>query len=142
MKVGLTSGCFDLFHHSHLLFLEACKSQCDKLIVGVDSNRLVREVKGQNRPVHDEIHRLNLINSLKMVDIAFILHELHDLDNMVHIFNVDEIYKCHKFVNTVVYGCPPAKLVIIPDIPGMVSTTEIIRCIKSDELPVKIRKEF
>lgn len=98
MRVGLTSGCFDLFHHSHLLFLERCRRECDKLIVGVDSDDLVRAIKGDGRPIHNEIHRLNLLNSLDVVDAAFILRELKDLIQVAWEFNVGVIFKCERFI--------------------------------------------
>ena len=139
MIVGLTSGCFDLFHHSHLLFLENCKSRCDKLIVGVDSNKLVSSRKGPNRPVHNETHRVNLLNSLSVIDVTFILRYLEQLDTIAVDFNVDEVYKCGKFNDgRRVHGTNFAKLVIMPDIVGMVSTTDIIKRIKEDNLPVPI----
>ena len=163
MKVGLTSGCFDLFHHSHLLFLERCRSMCDKLIVGVDSDELVRATKGPGRPIHDEMHRFSLVNSLSVVSVAFVLRSLEDLDKIAADFDVDELYKCEVWKDRAakgerVYGANPEhvrivhvggrpafqpsiqhmrpRLVIVPDVPGMVSTTKIIERIRSGMLPV------
>lgn len=68
--VGLTSGCFDLVHFYHLRYLERCKSLCDILIVGVDSDLLVYANKNKY-PVIPEHHRLTMIDALKCVDIAF-----------------------------------------------------------------------
>ena len=149
MIVGLTSGTWDLFHHSHLLYLERCKSQCDKLIVGVDGDDLVRRTKGEFRPIHGERHRLSLINRLTVVDSAFILRDLKDLTLIALQFYVDKVFKCEKFavphlkaalrepytLESVpakrVYGTERAELVIIPDIPGMISTTKIVEMIKA-----------
>ncbi len=134
MIIGLTSGCFDLFHHSHLLYLERCKSQCDKLIVGVDSNDLVYRSKGPGRPIHDDIHRLNLINSLSVVDAAFRLDDLNSLTKISREFRVAKVFKCKKFAKVEhIYGVTDAdaELVIVPDVPGMISTTEIIEKIRS-----------
>ena len=140
MIVGLTSGTFDLFHHSHLIYLERCKAQCDKLIVGVDGDNLVRKIKGECRPIHGERHRLNLINSLVIVDSAFNLDELEDLTTIAKLFAVDKVFKCEKFSRRIpgkgkgpiVFGTEKAELVIIPDIPGMISTTKIVEMIKKD----------
>lgn len=141
MKVGLTSGCFDLFHHSHLLFLENCKSRCDKLIVGVDSDELVKAIKGTNRPIHTEMHRFNLISSMSMVSVAFILRYVDDLTKIASDFNVDEVYKCEVWRGRQVFGAERAKLVIIPDIPGMVSTSVIVERIRKGQVPIPIREE-
>ena len=68
MIVGMTSGCWDLLHASHLYYLDRCKEQCDRLIVGVDSDQLVKDNKGPHRPIHSEIHRLDLVWRLDKVD--------------------------------------------------------------------------
>ena len=133
MITGLTSGCFDLFHFSHLEFLRKCRIQCDRLLVGVDSDELVRKIKGSGRPIHDELHRLNLLNSIDVVDMAFILKDLLALTRISLEFRVSKIFKCEKFAKIDhVYGVHDAnaKLVIIPDAFGMVSTTDIINKIK------------
>ena len=152
MKVGLTSGCFDLFHHSHLRFLESCRSRCDKLIVGVDSDELVRETKGPSRPIHDEMHRFSLVNSLQVVSVAFILRRLEDLDKIAADFDVDELYKCEIWrqrmrAGQTIYGASrdirensKPRVVIVPDVPGMVSTTKIIERIRAGDLPVPTRE--
>jgi len=132
MIVGLTSGTFDLFHHSHLLFLERCKANCQKLIVGVDSNELVKKTKGPKRPIHDEIHRFNLLSSLAVVDLCFILKDLEQLTRISLEFNVAKLFKCERFKDVKpLYGVEgtKAELVIIPDLPGMVSTSQIINSI-------------
>ncbi len=132
MIVGLTSGTFDLFHHSHLLFLERCKSHCQKLIVGVDSNELARKTKGPLRPIHDEIHRFNLLSSLQVVDSCFILKNLGQLTQISIEFNVSKVFKCETFRDKKpIYGVDgtKAELVIIPDLEDMISTTKIINSI-------------
>lgn len=50
-SVGYTAGVFDLFHCAHRTYLAACKLQCDFLIVGVDSDALVKQKKGDDRPL-------------------------------------------------------------------------------------------
>jgi cytidyltransferase-like protein len=55
--VALTSGVFDIAHSGHRRFLARCKSLCDTLVVGVDSDDLVRARKGVNRPFQRELER-------------------------------------------------------------------------------------
>lgn len=131
MDIGLTSGTFDLFHHSHLHYLERCKKYCDKLIVGVDSDILVRATKGHHRPIFKESHRLALLNSLGCVDIAFILNKVGDLTKIAADFKVTQVFKCEKWEGlSPIYGTENADLLIVPDEPNMVSTTEIIDAIR------------
>ena len=129
MHIGLTSGCFDLIHFGHLHYLERCKARCDKLIVGVDCDAMVRRAKGEQRPIISELERLALINSLAMVDAAFLLRDLDELTAIVRQFGVTRVFKHAGFkaiANIVGVTGTGAELVIVPDVDGLVSTTEIV----------------
>jgi len=129
MITGLTSGCFDLFHFSHLEYLRRCKRHCERLIVGVDCDCLVKETKGSGRPIHDEMHRLDLISSLTMVDAAFIIVGLDALTRISRDFRISKVFKCEKWRDrSPIFGVTDcdAELVILPDVPGMGSTSDII----------------
>lgn len=67
MKIGYTSGVFDLFHVGHLNLLEKAKANCDYLIVGVCSDRLALDLKGK-LPVINMVDRIRVVKSLKCVD--------------------------------------------------------------------------
>jgi len=136
MIVGLTSGTFDLFHHSHLIYLERCKALCDRLLVGVDSDNLASATKGDLRPIYSQLHRLNMLNSLTVVDMAFILSRVEDLTKIAKDFNVTKVFKCGSFDDNKkgrVYGTETAELVILNDVPGMISTTAVIEAIKDGQ---------
>jgi D-beta-D-heptose 7-phosphate kinase/D-beta-D-heptose 1-phosphate adenosyltransferase len=130
MIVGMTSGCFDLIHFGHVVYLEKCKTLCNKLIVGIDNDIMVRAVKGKMRPLIPEQERLAMVNSLDPVDSAFILNEIWDLERMSVQFSVDKVFKHEGFEKTdYIIGVQgtKAELVIVPDVPGLVSTSDIIR---------------
>lgn len=74
MKV-LATGVFDLLHVEHVRFLEAAKKAGDRLVVGIESDKRVRELKGAKRPIIPEGERLEMIKALKFVDEAFIIPE-------------------------------------------------------------------
>ncbi len=94
---------------------------------------MVRSAKGPQRPIISELERLALINSLGMVDAAFLLRDLNELDAIVRQFAVTHIFKHAGFkqiehvVGVVGTG---AELVIVPDVDGLVSTTEIVARIR------------
>jgi rfaE bifunctional protein nucleotidyltransferase chain/domain len=136
MIVGLTSGCFDLVHFGHIHYLQRCKTLCDRLIVGVDSDAMVTKAKGPTRPVIPHLERLALINSFAFVDSAFLLHSLDDLENVVR-HMVNKVFKHEGFANlenVVGVSNTQAELVIVPDIEGLCSTTRIIEKIRALEL--------
>ena len=67
-KVVFTNGCFDLLHGGHIKFLEDSKRLGDVLVVALDSDLSVRQVKGEGRPVIDEAQRLRILAALEVVD--------------------------------------------------------------------------
>jgi rfaE bifunctional protein nucleotidyltransferase chain/domain len=80
--VGFTSGAFDLLHAGHADFLEKAKALCEVLIVGVNSDRSVREYKGSDRPVVPEGQRLILVAALESVDYVFLFDERRNQKNI------------------------------------------------------------
>lgn len=134
MVIGFTSGCFDLIHYGHVVYLNSCKKLCDKLIVGVDSDHMVMEAKGHDRPVIPEGERLAMVKSLKPVDDVCIVSSLSDLRPLSILYDVDKVFKHEGFVKIwPVFGVDgtKAELVIVPDVPGLISTSEIISRINS-----------
>lgn len=73
--VVTTNGCFDILHVGHVQYLSEAASKGDILIVGVNSDEVVKKLKGSNRPIQSEKDRVALIGALKMVDCAFIFRE-------------------------------------------------------------------
>lgn len=71
----LTNGCFDLLHAGHVYSLETAKKQGDVLWVGVNSDRSVRQLKGDTRPIYPQEARLYLLNALACVDGVFLFDD-------------------------------------------------------------------
>jgi glycerol-3-phosphate cytidylyltransferase len=91
MKIGYTSGVFDLFHIGHLNLLERAKLNCDKLIVGVCSDKLAFDLKGK-KPVICLEDRLRIVRALKCVDEVCI-KPIDDEFFMAQTVNADIIFK-------------------------------------------------
>lgn len=125
-RVGLTSGCFDLTHYLHLVYLEKCRRECDFLVVGVDADALIRGFKDKN-PVFPEHQRAAMINALKCVDAVFIMSSLGHFDLVSRAFQVDFIFKNKPVLyGKKIVGRPEAKVVVIPDVEIPTSTTAIV----------------
>jgi rfaE bifunctional protein nucleotidyltransferase chain/domain len=67
-KVVFTNGCFDILHLGHVRYLHEAKNCGDYLVVGVNSDRSVKGIKGENRPVISEQARAELLAALCFVD--------------------------------------------------------------------------
>ncbi len=74
-RTGFTNGCFDLLHPGHVHLLEQARSQCDRLVVGLNSDASVRRLKGSSRPVQPEAARAAVLASLSAVDLVCVYDE-------------------------------------------------------------------
>jgi D-beta-D-heptose 7-phosphate kinase/D-beta-D-heptose 1-phosphate adenosyltransferase len=74
-RVVFTNGCFDVLHAGHVDSLERARELGDRLIVGLNSDRSVRVLKGENRPVNGEENRARLLTALRAVDLVVIFDE-------------------------------------------------------------------
>lgn len=74
-KIGFTNGCFDILHVGHVRYLAEAKKTCDVLVVGLNSDASVRSIKGQNRPVNNEVSRAEVLSALESVDLVTIFAE-------------------------------------------------------------------
>lgn len=74
-RVAFTNGCFDLLHSGHVSYLEHARRTADFLIVGVNSDRSVRALKGAGRPVNSEQDRQRVLAALGCVDFVVLFDE-------------------------------------------------------------------
>ncbi len=74
-KIVLANGCFDLFHVGHIRYLAGAKALGDVLVVGLNSDQQVRELKGERRPFIPESERAEIISALRFVDYVTIFPE-------------------------------------------------------------------
>jgi D-beta-D-heptose 7-phosphate kinase/D-beta-D-heptose 1-phosphate adenosyltransferase len=70
LRVGFTNGCFDILHRGHVAYLNQARSWCDRLVVGINSDRSVRALKGEGRPVNDLESRAMVLAGLGCVDLV------------------------------------------------------------------------
>jgi rfaE bifunctional protein nucleotidyltransferase chain/domain len=71
-RVVATNGCFDLLHYGHVDYLRRAKALGDLLVVGLNSDRSVRELKGPTRPLVAQRHRAGVLAALECVDAVVI----------------------------------------------------------------------
>jgi rfaE bifunctional protein nucleotidyltransferase chain/domain len=74
-RLVFTNGVFDLLHNGHVRYLTAARSLGDMLVVGVNSDRSVRAIKGPGRPVVPEAERAEVLSSLAAVDAVVVFDE-------------------------------------------------------------------
>ena len=130
--VVTTNGCFDVLHLGHLRYLQAARALGDLLVVAVNSDSSVRQLKGQHRPLVPESERAEMLAGLECVDYVVIFPEftpislLSELKPNVHVKGGD--YTVEQLVEREVVEANGGKVVVGLNVPGK-STTNLIQVI-------------
>src|SRR3989338_10065477 len=74
-KIVTTNGVFDILHLGHVKYLEQAKKLGDILIVGVNTDKSVKQYKSYKRPINDEKSRIGVLAGLESVDYTFLFNE-------------------------------------------------------------------
>lgn len=130
MKVVFTNGCFDILHRGHVEYLKKSKELGDYLIVGINSDYSVKQLKGVCRPINREKDRAFIVENLQCVDEVVIFNEETPY-NLIKSIKPDIITKGSDYTIEDVVGSDLSKVVII-DLIDNYSTTNIIKTIRDD----------
>ena len=131
--IGFTNGCFDLVHRGHIEFLKQARSQCDILILGLNSDSSVQKLKGKNRPIVPQNERAIILENLNFVDLIIIFYELTPI-KLIEGLKPDIIFKGKDYKINEVIGSElirkwNGKVKLVPLIKGN-STSNIVKRIK------------
>lgn len=127
--IVFTNGCFDLLHAGHVTYLEAARRLGDKLIVGLNTDRSVRALKGPQRPVIDEHDRARVLAALAAVDAVILFDEDTPL-SLITALRPDVLVKGSDYREDQVVGAAEVKswggrVALVPLVPGR-STSGIV----------------
>ena len=134
-KIVTTNGVFDILHFGHVKYLEEAKKLGDVLIVGVNTDKSVKQNKGDKRPINDEKSRLAVLAALESTDYVFLFDEkdpsncLNKIKPSIHVKAGD--YKLSQIMEKDVVEQNGGK-VVISKIEKNYSTTNIINKILSN----------
>lgn len=128
-KLVLTNGCFDVLHRGHVHLLREAKKHGDVLIVAINGDRSVKQIKGPNRPILPESDRAELIAAMEMVDYVVLFDEpdpyrvIFELRPQVLIKGGD--WSKDKIIGADIVEGDGGKIALVPYLKGY-STTNII----------------
>jgi rfaE bifunctional protein nucleotidyltransferase chain/domain len=106
-KLVVTNGCFDLLHVGHTSYLREASTLGDALLVGCNSDRSVRELKGPTRPINTQADRAAVLSALKSVDAVFVYDE-GDACNFLELTKPDIYVKGGDYSGNWEKKCPVA----------------------------------
>ncbi|MDR2137501.1 MAG: D-glycero-beta-D-manno-heptose 1-phosphate adenylyltransferase [Synergistaceae bacterium] len=131
-RVVFTNGCFDVLHAGHVESLERARELGDRLIVGLNSDRSVKALKGESRPLNGEGDRARVLAALQAVDLVVVFDE----DTPAELLSELRPHVLAKGGDYEADQLPGRQwveeVVILPLLPGR-STTEMVRRIKNME---------
>jgi len=128
-RVVFTNGCFDLLHPGHIQGLEQARALGDALVVGINSDASVRELKGPGRPIVPELERAEILAALECVDAVVIFNELTPREIIAALLP-DVLVKGGDWPGDQIIGreeveAAGGRVVSVPVVPGY-STTAIL----------------
>ncbi len=133
-KIVFTNGCFDIIHRGHVNYLAQAADYGDLLIVGLNSDKSVKKIKGNNRPVKDEKTRAEILAALEFINYVIIFDE-ETPEQLIKLIKPNILikggdYKISEIVGGDFVISNGGRVVTIDFIKGH-STTDIINKIKN-----------
>ena len=128
-KVVFTNGCFDILHRGHVEVLARAADLGNRLIIGLNSDKSIQVLKGENRPIENEESRAILLASLSFVDAVILFSEKTPL-NLISSLNPDILakggdYEIETIVGHKVVEENGGEVILVPFLDGFSSTTII-----------------
>lgn len=131
-----TNGCFDILHVGHIRYLKKAASLGDKLILAVNSDSSVKNLKGGSRPFVPELERLEMLSALEMVDYLIPFSEIdatkliREIEPQIYVkggdYRIEDLPEAETVYN---YG---GKIVLVTEVKGK-STTNLIQKIRQSK---------
>ena len=127
MAIGFTNGCFDVVHVGHLKLFEHLKRQTDYVIVGIDSDHMVKKSKGDERPINNEKDRKFFLEKIQDIDEVFIFRSHDELRDQIKKIEPDYMLVGSHYKNKEVIGSEHAKVLDFFEVIDGYSTTKILQ---------------
>ncbi|MFO1499049.1 MAG: D-glycero-beta-D-manno-heptose 1-phosphate adenylyltransferase [Verrucomicrobiota bacterium] len=135
-RLVVTNGCFDLLHVGHVTYLQAARSYGDALLVGLNGDNSVRQLKGPDRPINNETDRATVLAALAAVDAVSVFPE-STATSFLRLANPDIYVKGGDYtVDTLNQEERQAveqgggRIIIIPFVPGKSTTALVTRLLQ------------
>jgi D-beta-D-heptose 7-phosphate kinase/D-beta-D-heptose 1-phosphate adenosyltransferase len=114
MKTVMVNGTFDVLHPGHIALLNTARGYGDALVVAIDTDRRVKELKGDKRPINNQIDRRIMLSNIKAVDIVEFFDSTEELIELMKRYQPDVYVKgsdwkhdtestAHQYCKKVIY---------------------------------------
>jgi D-beta-D-heptose 7-phosphate kinase/D-beta-D-heptose 1-phosphate adenosyltransferase len=130
MKTIFVNGTFDILHPGHVQLLNYARSLGDSLLVAIDGDQRVQELKGSGRPINSEDDRKLMLESLRSVDSVWIFNSDQELEDICRLYN-PVMVKGSDYKDKHIIGQQYCKEIVFYDRIEPYSTTQAIQDISS-----------
>jgi D-beta-D-heptose 7-phosphate kinase/D-beta-D-heptose 1-phosphate adenosyltransferase len=127
VKISFVNGCFDVLHPGHIELLKFARSLGDYLIVAIDSDEKVAQMKGPERPIFSQYDRALMLKSIRYVDVVHVFDTRQELEELLYSISPDIMVVGSDWKGKEVVGSQYAKSVRFFDRLGDYSTTQTIQ---------------
>jgi D-beta-D-heptose 7-phosphate kinase/D-beta-D-heptose 1-phosphate adenosyltransferase len=131
MTTVVVNGTFDILHPGHIAMLNTARSLGNYLVVCIDTDRRVKELKGDKRPINDQVFRKVMLQNLKAVDIVEFFDSQEDLIRLLKLYKPDVMVKGSDWKGKSIVAEQYVKEIFWYDRIDEYSTTKIIQDIIS-----------
>tara|TARA_R110002167_G_scaffold79900_2_gene220038 strand:- start:15023 stop:15433 length:411 start_codon:yes stop_codon:yes gene_type:complete len=126
MKRVWVNGCFDVLHLGHVRMLEFAKSLGGNLMVGIDSDTRVSKLKGEGRPINNQLSRSEFLVALRSVDSVVVFDSKHEMRKLLRIHRITDMVIGEEYREKEITGSDLVdKIHFFPKV-GNLSTTKIL----------------
>ena len=126
MKI-IVNGTFDILHRGHIELLEYAKGLGEFLLVCIDTDRRVKELKGESRPVNSQADRAFMLQGLKCVDAVWTFDSEEDLERICEMYQPNIMVKGSDYEGKRIVGAKHCKEIKFVKLVDGYSTTNIIQ---------------
>jgi rfaE bifunctional protein nucleotidyltransferase chain/domain len=123
----IVNGTFDILHRGHVELLEHAKSLGDHLMVLIDTDARVKELKGQDRPINCQSDRAFMLQGLKCVDAVWTFSSEEELEQILEMYQPDIMVKGSDYKDKRIVGAQHCKKIKFVELVDGYSTTNIIQ---------------
>jgi D-beta-D-heptose 7-phosphate kinase/D-beta-D-heptose 1-phosphate adenosyltransferase len=124
-KVIWVNGCFDIIHPGHIELLKYAKSLGGILIIGIDSDIRVNNLKGNNRPINNQEFRKTMLEAIRYVDEVFIFNDEIEMCDILIKNSVDLIVIGDEYIGRKITGSDICDVEFFSKIPNISSSSII-----------------
>jgi len=123
----IVNGTFDIVHRGHIELLNYAKGLGDWLLVCIDTDRRVKELKGETRPINNQYDRQFMLQNLQAVDAVRFFDSAEDLEEICKTYQPDIMVKGSDYKDKPIVGSQYCKEIKFVDLVNGYSTTNTIK---------------